>query len=153
MVSPSMGHFKSKRKSFLIEQSFEARAQWQIQKSNLDLTSKILIADDEVFNIEAMKGMLKILGLPKMKERVVCCFNGEEMVDKIKEAFQQDDPQRYSLILTDCSMPIMDGYEAVAQIRLKFRRRKKMEIKQSLVESEDEVEDEPDDITRIKKKV
>ena len=39
------------------------------------------------------------------------------MVNLVQKAIDENDFQRYSLILTDCSMPIMDGYEAVKQIR------------------------------------
>ena len=53
------------------------------ESKNLDTTSRILIADDEVFNLEAMKGLFKILGFPNYKERLVCCYNGLELVQKV----------------------------------------------------------------------
>ena len=83
-----------------------------------------MIADDEVFNLEAIKGMLKILGFRNIKERIVCCFNGEDLVAKVREALKENDPKRYPLILTDCSMPFMDGYDAAAEIRHLFKRRR-----------------------------
>ena len=75
------------------------------------------MADDEVFNLQALKGVLKILGLKNLNERVDTVFNGEELVQKVKTAIEEDDPLRYSLILTDCSMPIKDGYEAAKEVR------------------------------------
>ena len=48
--------------------------------------------------------------------------NGREAVEAIKEAYTQGKVQ-YSLILMDCSMPILDGYQASDQIKnyLKIR--------------------------------
>ena len=41
--------------------------------------------------------------------------NGKEAVEAIKLAYLRGNSQ-YCLILMDCSMPIMDGYEASAEI-------------------------------------
>ena len=48
---------------------------------------------------------------------VSVCANGQETVDLIKEAIRQGDPYRYSMILTDLSMPVMDGYESAKVVR------------------------------------
>ena len=58
-------------------------------------------------------GIMKVLGVQNVEEVVDSCFNGQEMVDHVEKAIKENDCQRYSLILTDCSMPVMDGYEAV----------------------------------------
>ncbi len=51
------------------------------------------------------KGALKKLGI-----NADVTNNGEEAVDAVKEI-------SYDLILMDCEMPIMDGYEATRMIR------------------------------------
>ena len=58
-----------------------------------------------------------VLGLKNVDEIVDTCYNGEAMVEYVKKAVEDDDFQRYSLILTDCQMPVMDGYEAVKHVR------------------------------------
>ena len=49
--------------------------------------------------------------------RVDTCYNGKQAVDLIQKAIDEGEPQRYSLILTDMSMPYLDGYEASRLIR------------------------------------
>ena len=68
-----------------------------------------MIVDDEIFNIVAIKGLMKVLGFDEF-DLVDCCFNGEESVGLIQKAIDEDCPDRYLIVLTDCSMPFMDGY-------------------------------------------
>ena len=68
-----------------------------------------MLVDDEVFNIIAVQGLMRILGLDE-QVKVDVCYNGEQAVDLIRKAIEENEVDRYSLILTDCSMPFMDGY-------------------------------------------
>jgi len=52
--------------------------------------NKILIADDEVFNLQALKGILRVLGVPDYENRVVSCFNGKELVDLVEKSLDED---------------------------------------------------------------
>jgi PleD family two-component response regulator len=78
---------------------------------------KILVADDEAFNILVIKGLMRVLGMQDIDSRVDCCHNGEQLVEHVEKAISENDPYRYSLMLTDCMMPFMDGYEATKRIR------------------------------------
>ena len=66
---------------------------------------QILIVDDMQSNIFILKGLLGLLGLKADEAQ-----NGLIALQKIKE-------NPYSVILMDCNMPIMDGYEATRNIQ------------------------------------
>ena len=66
--------------------------------------------------------MMNALGMQNVEEVVDTCFDGQGLVDYVETAVKEGDYERYSLIFTDCSMPIMDGYEASRQINLIFKQ-------------------------------
>ena len=67
-----------------------------------------MLVDDEFFNIMALRAQMDVLEF-KNRHLVDECHNGEEAVDLIRKAIDENDPGRYSLILTDISMPFMDA--------------------------------------------
>ncbi|WP_294413683.1 transporter substrate-binding domain-containing protein [uncultured Ruminococcus sp.] len=74
-----------------------------------DLKGKtVLIAEDNEMNQMIAKAILEEMGLT-----VDIAENGESAVRKITEA----DAGRYSIVLMDIQMPVMDGYEAAKKIR------------------------------------
>ena len=74
------------------------------------------MVDDEPVNIMALEGMIAALQMPA-RHRVDKCFNGEDAVALVQQAIAEGDPNRYTLILTDISMPYLDGCEATKRIR------------------------------------
>jgi CheY-like chemotaxis protein len=82
--------------------------------------SKILVVDDEKFNCDIIDGFLMILGFKNRHQMTVFSYNGEQAVQEIQNAIDQSDPFRFSLILMDCNMPFLDGYEATKRIRSLF---------------------------------
>src|SRR5471032_1184365 len=66
---------------------------------------RVLVAEDNRTNQMVAAAMLAMHGC-----QCEFAFNGREAVDAAQR-------QRYDLILMDCSMPEMDGYEATAHIR------------------------------------
>jgi CheY-like chemotaxis protein len=68
---------------------------------------KILVVDDEPAICKLMSNMLAILG-----HESILAGNGLEAVDRFSS-----DRQRIDLVITDLNMPMMDGYEAIRQIR------------------------------------
>lgn len=67
----------------------------------------ILVAEDNIVNIAVLKSMLKQLG-----HRSTFCENGETVLAAYCKA-----PQRFDLILMDCEMPVLDGFNATRAIR------------------------------------
>ena len=73
----------------------------KIIKSKLN----ILLVEDVIVNQKVALGILSDLNL-----NIDIANNGQEAVDMFK-------PNKYDIILMDCQMPVMDGYEATNTIR------------------------------------
>ena len=74
------------------------------------LKGRVLLVEDNLVNQIVGVAMLESLGLD-----VVAANNGEEALEKIAE-------MSFELVLMDCHMPVMDGYEATRRIREAERR-------------------------------
>lgn len=80
----------------------------QIQSSTLDdfeRSGKILVVDDHPVNRKLLSRQLAQLDIS-----ADLAENGEQAFEKFKKG-------DYSLIITDCNMPVMDGYELARTIR------------------------------------
>jgi CheY-like chemotaxis protein len=81
-----------------------------------------LIVDDEPFNLLSMKILLdlafKDLQYPRelLLSLVDTAKDGAESIQLVREAYLEKDSE-YALIISDCQMPICDGYEATEWIR------------------------------------
>ena len=80
------------------------------------IVDRILIVDDEPFNLEACKIALQcaIPGV-SLGDRIDTACNGFDAIDKVKRRYTKN--QSYILILMDCNMPKLDGYQATIAIR------------------------------------
>ncbi|MDD5761541.1 MAG: response regulator [bacterium] len=69
------------------------------------IEGRILLVEDNSVNQEVTLGMLSVLG-----SRAEVAGNGREALDAIAAG-------KYDLVLMDCQMPVMDGYEATRNLR------------------------------------
>ncbi|CDW82172.1 multi-sensor hybrid histidine kinase [Stylonychia lemnae] len=93
---------------------------------------RILIADDDPFNIIAVEGMLNSIGISEIEK----VFNGSEAIDRIRKNFNSQQSFQgqfkdgkiqsckghcqYKIILLDNQMPLMNGIDVAKTIRLEF---------------------------------
>ena len=63
---------------------------------------------------------MMILGVRNRSEIAEFAYNGEEALSKIQNAVFNNNPYKYSIIMMDCNMPFMDGYDATQKIRKLF---------------------------------
>jgi len=73
--------------------------------ANVLFDAKVLVVEDNAVNQDVATGILKNMGCS-----VVTAANGERAV----ELFAQDS---FDMILMDCEMPVMDGFDATKRIR------------------------------------
>lgn len=78
-------------------------------QSTAIINGKILVAEDNPVNQEVAKAMLARLGM-----ETTIASDGKHAVELV-----YNNP--YDIILMDCQMPVMDGFEATSQIRKQFR--------------------------------
>ena len=81
---------------------------------------KILIVDDVQFNITALLIILEYsIELADVTKVCDTASNGEEAFQRVKDDVEKNGGKfcSYNLILMDCNMPFVDGYEATTMIR------------------------------------
>lgn len=109
MISAAMNHLH-KRKDDLILTSHSITKTHKISRHHKTTSSqlnsvKILLAEDDSINLKVAVGMLKRINIiPDI------AINGIEVLEKTKT-------NQYDLILMDCLMPKMDGFEATRTLR------------------------------------
>ncbi len=74
---------------------------------------RVLLVEDNEFNIEVAKELLDIVGIA-----VDVAYNGKEAIDKLYNTLEG----YYNMVFMDIQMPVMNGYDAAAAIRTSERR-------------------------------
>ncbi|MDY0040996.1 MAG: ATP-binding protein [Desulforhabdus sp.] len=86
--------------------------QWQHRERSIErFQGSVLVAEDNPVNLEVAVAMINKLGCD-----VEIAKNGMEAINALSQ-------KAYDLVLMDCQMPLMDGYEAVKLIRERERLR------------------------------
>jgi signal transduction histidine kinase/CheY-like chemotaxis protein/integral membrane sensor domain MASE1 len=81
----------------------------KIMTPNKDISNlKVLVAEDNMINQMVIEELLKTLGIEP-----VLVDNGAEALKAVQE-------KAFDLVLMDCQMPMLDGYQATEQIRQLF---------------------------------
>ena len=78
---------------------------WSLPSSPTDKNIRILLVEDDLASQNGLKKILEITGY-----KVDIANNGQEALGLLEE-------KEFALVLMDCSMPVMDGYNATASIR------------------------------------
>lgn len=86
-------------------QSVVENATDAVGSDNVPLDGRVLLAEDNLVNQQLAAAMLRHMGLT-----VDVAQNGQE-------ALVLAENQEYDLVLMDCQMPVMDGYQATAALR------------------------------------
>lgn len=84
--------------------------------NKMNSNRRILIVDDEPYNILGLKIVLQQSGVNSIINIVDTAYNGQQAIDMVKKGFDKNE-YSYGLIFMDCSMPVMNGYVASDLIR------------------------------------
>jgi CheY-like chemotaxis protein len=78
---------------------------------------RILIVDDQVYNIKALKSILHF-SFKQDLTMIDSALDGLDAYNKVCDDFVKNNGRSsYDLILMDCNMPFMDGYTSTEFIR------------------------------------
>ena len=80
----------------------------------------MLVVDDEPYNVLGLLLTISRLGIEGLEDMVDRSYNGLEALRKVESSFNKGH-HTYGLIITDISMPVMDGYESTQKIREFYR--------------------------------
>ncbi|CAD8157225.1 unnamed protein product [Paramecium pentaurelia] len=97
-----------------------------LQSTPCNCDQKIVIVDDEPYNLLVLESLLKQLGYHSIKTD-----NGQqclELIEKSISQFEEHKCQGYKAIIMDYQMPIMNGQEATKQLLFLFREQPKFNI-------------------------
>ena len=72
--------------------------------------ARVLVVEDELVNQMVCKQVLEKMGI-----EVGVAENGQQAIETLDE-------QQFDLVLMDCQMPVLDGYKATEQIRVKEQK-------------------------------
>ena len=90
--------------------SAKAAATASSQPTQPRLNARILVTDDNEANQQLISIRLRRAGA-----EVVTALNGREALDRVREAIEEG--RLFDALLMDMQMPVLDGYEAVRQLR------------------------------------
>lgn len=90
---------------FKIADSIEKEINKNVLEEVIVKSANILVAEDNLTNQKLVKNLLNKLGL-----NCTIASNGQEALDLFKN-------NKYDLILLDCQMPVMDGFDSAMAIR------------------------------------
>jgi len=91
--------------SHALENSPEQSTSTPVPAASDRKPARVLLVEDNPVNQLVAKGMLAKQGL-----EVVLANNGQQALERLQEG-------TFELVLMDCNMPVMDGYEASRRIR------------------------------------
>lgn len=88
----------------------------QYNNSGMNQNRRIMIVDDEPYNLLGLQIVIQQAGFGNLDQLIDKASNGQQAFELVKGAFKTN-IYSYGLIFMDCSMPVMNGYDATEAIR------------------------------------
>lgn len=110
---------------------------WPQIKLHSEVSTKIIVVDDMPINLDIAKKVISLINI-----ECKCVLSGEEAIKKLMK--KNSSKSKYKVIIMDCMMPDMDGWETSSTI-LSLYKEKKLSyfpyiIGHSAFQSKDDIE-------------
>lgn len=84
---------------------------------------KVLVVDEQALSCETLDGFFMVMNFRDRQNNISYVHSGLQALDSINRALTEpQEPYTYNLIMVDCSLPVLNGFETAKLIRTLYKK-------------------------------